>query len=166
VTDISENNSTIPDILVMGIGNFLMGDEGVGVHFIKNYERDLLDLGVEPVDGGTGGFHLMSYFEAHRKVLLIDATIDGKAPGTISRLKPKFSSDFPQALSAHDIGLKDLIDALILSDKLPEIYLFTVSITEIQNMVTELSYELVQSLPILYDLVHSQIRDIQKAPGP
>jgi hydrogenase maturation protease len=151
----------VPDILIMGIGNFLMGDEGVGVHFIINYEKDLSMPQIEVLDGGTGGFHLMSHFEGHEKVILIDATMDGKPPGTVTLLKPKFSSDFPSALSAHDIGLKDLIEALILRDKLPEIYLFTISISEIQNMVTELSVEVANSLPGLFGQVHDLIKELQ-----
>lgn len=150
-----------PGTLVMGIGNFLLGDEGVGVHFIIKYHDALEKLGVEVLDGGTGGFHLMSYFEHHPKVILIDATMDGKPAGTITRLKPRFSSDFPTALSAHDIGLKDLIEALILSDKLPEIFLFTVSIAEIQHMVTELSPSLESALEPLFKDVIALISKIE-----
>ena len=87
----TNDSLNVPDILVMGIGNFLMGDEGVGVHFIINYEKNLSTREVEVLDGGTGGFHLMSHFEGHEKVILIDATMDGKPPGTVTLLKPKFS---------------------------------------------------------------------------
>jgi len=156
------NSERIPGTLVMGIGNFLLGDEGVGVHFIMKYAKVLEELGVDTLDGGTGGFHLMSYLEVHPKVILIDATMDGKPAGTITRLKPKFAKDFPTALSAHDIGLKDLIEALILSEKLPEIFLFTVSIDEIQHMVTELSPRVEATLPELFDQVKSLFVKIEE----
>ena len=152
----SNMQTKIPGVLVLGIGNFLMGDEGVGVHYISKYHLQLESEHVEVLDGGTGGFHLMSYFEQHRKVILIDATIDGKPAGSITKLKPRFSSDFPTALSAHDIGLKDLIEALIISDRLPEIFLFTVSIEEIQNMVTSLSPKVSDCLKSL----HAQVVDL------
>ncbi len=142
-------NRNIPDILILGIGNFLMGDEGVGVHAIKMLEKEKLPPRVELLDGGTGGFHLMGHLESHAIVIMIDATMDGKHPGTISLIKPKFASDFPAALSAHDIGLKDLIESLIVLDKLPEIHLFTISIKEIQPMQITLSDKVNASLPAL-----------------
>ena len=108
--------------LVMGIGNLLMGDEGLGVHVIRHLQKHHPLPNVEYVDGGTGSFHLLSYLTAYPKTVLVDATIDGKPPGTLTVLKPKFSSDYPVTLTAHDIGLKDLLDALYLSGQQPSIF--------------------------------------------
>lgn len=126
-------------VLILGIGNYLMGDEGLGVHMANRLEALTLPAGVEVVEGGTGGFHLMPFFESHEKVILIDATLDDRPAGTIRLLQPRFSSDFPKAMSTHDIGLKDVIEALILLDKLPEVYLFAVSINMLQSQCIELS---------------------------
>ncbi|MDX1702229.1 MAG: hydrogenase maturation protease, partial [Melioribacteraceae bacterium] len=106
-----ENNSK--KILVLGIGNILMGDEGVGVQVIKELENETLPENIDIVDGGTGGFHLLSYFWDYPQIIMIDATMDGKPEGSISVIKPKFASDFPTALTAHDIGLRDLIETAI-----------------------------------------------------
>lgn len=122
----------------MGIGNYLMGDEGLGCHFIQRYQNDFPE-DIEVTDGGTGGFLLMPYFEEHEKVVLIDATMDKDPPGTIKMLKPRFSRDFPKSMSTHDIGLKDVIEALTIRETMPEIFLFTVSIEEIQPMEVNLS---------------------------
>lgn len=126
-------------VLILGIGNYLMGDEGLGVHMANRLETLALPDGVEVVEGGTGGFHLMPFFESHEKVILIDATLDERPAGTIRLLQPRFSSDFPKAMSTHDIGLKDVIEALILLDKMPEVYLFAVSIDMLQSQCIELS---------------------------
>jgi len=104
---------------------------------------------VELLDGGTGGFHLMGHMESYPYVIMIDATLDGKPAGTIRLITPKFATDFPTALSAHDIGLKDMIESLILLDRLPEIHLFTISIDEIQPMKTTLSDKVNTALPAL-----------------
>ena len=114
--------------LILGIGNILLGDEGIGVHTITALEDKTLPENVDILDGGTGGFHLMSYFKDYQRIIMIDATMDGRKPGTVSVLKPRFSKDFPKSLSAHDIGLKDMIDSVALLDKLPEMDLITVSI--------------------------------------
>jgi hydrogenase maturation protease len=72
-------------ILIMGIGNYLMADEGVGVHAAEQLQRMTWPENIEVLDGGTGGFHLLEYFEVHDHVILIDATLDGREPGTIVR---------------------------------------------------------------------------------
>jgi hydrogenase maturation protease len=134
-------------ILILGIGNLLMGDEGVGVHAIAALERESFPQHVRLLDGGTGGFHLLAYLQEYPTVVLIDATMDGRAPGTVRVLRPHFASDFPRALSSHDIGLRDLIESAILLGKLPETHLVTVSIAEVQQLQTELSVPVHDALP-------------------
>ena len=124
-----------------------MGDEGVGVHAIRELQHEPLPSGVELLDGGTGGFHLLSYLQDFQRVIMIDATMDGKPPGTTSVLRPRFASDFPRALSAHDIGLRDLVETAILTHRLPDIHLITVSIAKIQHMHMELSPDVHAALP-------------------
>ncbi len=89
----------------------------------------------------------MGHFQNYERVLLVDAAADGKEPGTISQLEPRFSSDYPTTLTAHDIGLKDLIDALYLVDSRPQIILFTVSISMPVDLSVDLSEEIEASVP-------------------
>jgi hydrogenase maturation protease len=141
-----ENNSTseysekeIPGILILGIGNFLLGDEGIGVHMIHFLEKMNLPSNVSLLDGGTGGFHLLSHLENFSHIILIDATMDEKPEGSIEVLNPSFASDFPPSLSSHEIGLRDLIETLYLLNKNPNIILIAVSIKNFQPMSVELS---------------------------
>lgn len=147
-------------ILVLGVGNYLMGDEGVGVHAARCLEQEPLPPRVRVVDGGTGGFHLLSYFEDFNSIIMIDAAMDGKPPGTVSLIRPRFASDFPRSLSAHDIGLRDLIESAALLKPLPPIHLITVSIESLQHMVVELSPLIRQSLPcvaaMVREIIHSE----------
>ena len=80
-------------ILILGIGNVLLGDEGIGVHTVRALVNAVLPENVTILDGGTGGFHLMSYIQEYPKIIMIDATIDGKPPGTITLIKPKYASE-------------------------------------------------------------------------
>lgn len=114
--------------LVLGIGNVLMGDEGVGVEVIRRLEEMTLPEGVECLDGGTGSFTLLGPMGSAGRVVLVDATADGAEPGTVRRLTPRFSRDYPRSLTAHDIGLKDLLDAFHLLGDPPEVVLFAVSV--------------------------------------
>jgi hydrogenase maturation protease len=126
----------------MGIGNWLMQDEGIGVHLARHLEEKGMPEGVDVLDGGTGGFHLLEYFEMYPTVILVDATLDGLEPGTIRAITPRFAADFPQAMSTHDIGLKDLVGALHLTGRLPKIKLYVVSIRSIQEQGIELSADM------------------------
>ncbi len=142
------NSNYEPDkILIMGVGNLIMGDEGVGIHVIKELEKSPLPDNVDLLDGGTGGFHLLSYLQNYPLVIMIDATLDQNPEGTVKTIKPKFASDFPKALSAHDIGLKDLLEAVTLLDKLPEMYLITISIKDLSRMSVELSSIISETIP-------------------
>lgn len=137
------------ELLILGIGNYLMGDEGVGVHFVRTLEHERWPEGVKILDGGTAGFQLMEDLESHSTVIMVDATLDDHPPGTIRLIEPRFARDFPKAMSTHEIGLKDLVEALSLLDRLPRIYLFVVSVEKIQPLSIELSTAVEGALPQL-----------------
>lgn len=148
-------------VLLLGIGSVLMGDEGVGVHFARELSQDaLFTQRLDVVDGGTGGFYLWAYFEHYPTVILVDATLDGGAPGTVRRLKPRFSSDFPRSMSTHDIGLRDVVEALQLMGKLPNLHLLTVSIARMQPMQDALSPEVAAAFPRLREALRLILEEV------
>jgi hydrogenase maturation protease len=139
---------THPRTLVMGIGNLLMGDEGIGVHAVREILEGLdLPPDIAVIDGGTGGFHLLSYFSDYARVIMIDATMDGQEDGTVTLIEPRYASDFPRSLTAHDIGLRDLVESAALLGHLPKVYLVTVSISDMQPMRVSLSPGLQAAVP-------------------
>eukprot|EP01035_Chromulina_nebulosa_P056842 gene56842-77906_t len=98
-------------VLVLGVGNVLMGDEGVGVHVLRTLELEPEIPGVRLLDGGTGGVNLLTEFDGVAVIILIDATYDGRPAGTVTHLQPARVADLPRGLGAHDFGLKDLFAA-------------------------------------------------------
>lgn len=134
-------------ILILGIGNLLMGDEGIGIHIVREFEKVNKFSNVEIVDGGTGGFHLLSYLQDYKKIVIVDAAIGNEVAGTIKVIKPKYASDFPKSLTAHDIGLKDLIESAAILGDLPDITLMIVFIDKITNMEIELSSQVESIIP-------------------
>ena len=135
------------EVLAMGVGNYLMGDEGIGVHIVQQMEKMNLPDYLDVLDGGTGGFLLMNYFDEYPYVIFVDATMDGKPIGTITVTEPRFAADFPNALSVHDVGLKDMIEAVYLMEKVPKMFLITISIDEIRPMTLELDPSVEASIP-------------------
>jgi hydrogenase maturation protease len=83
-------------VLIIGVGNLLMGDEGVGIHILRALETDLPVPGTDLLDGGTGGINLLEAISSVPKVIMIDATRDGQPAGTITLLRPARVVDFPQ----------------------------------------------------------------------
>ena len=125
--------------LVLGLGNVIMGDEGVGVHVVRALEKHPLPPGVECLDGGTGGFILLEPLQNAGRIILIDAAADGNPPGTVTRTTPRFSKDYPPTLTAHDIGVKDLLDAFYMQGGTREVTLYAITIDPRQPIAMELS---------------------------
>ena len=139
--------------LIMGLGNVLMGDEGIGVHSIEYLQDKDIPEGVDLLDGGTGGFHLLSLFNQYNHLILIDATISDSSPGEVKILRPRFASDFPRSLTSHDIGLKDLVQTAELLHELPDIHLVTINIKDLRNVRMGISDTLGNSLEKVYEAV-------------
>lgn len=125
--------------LVLGLGNVLLGDEGVGVYVVREIETHALPQGVECLDGGTGGFILLEPLQSAGRIILIDAASDGNPEGTVTRTTPKFSKDYPPTLTSHDIGLKDLLDAFYMQDGSRDVILYTITIDPRQPIRMSLS---------------------------
>jgi hydrogenase maturation protease len=125
--------------LVLGLGNVLMGDEGIGVYVVREIEKHLLPPGVECLDGGTGGFTLLEPLENAARIILIDAASDGNPVGAVTRTTPRFSRDYPPTLTAHDVGMKDLLDMFYVQGGHHEIILYAISIDPRQPIRMSLS---------------------------
>ena len=141
-------------VLILGVGNILMGDEGVGIHAIRRLESAPEIPGIRLLDGGTGGVNLLTEFDQVTSIILIDATRDGQPDGTISYLHPERVGDLPRGLGAHDFGLKDLFAAGALIGRLPDLHLYTVSVSTIRPMCTELSDAVAAAVPPLAWTAH------------
>jgi hydrogenase maturation protease len=108
--------------LVLGLGNILLGDEGVGVRVVERLQEFYeFPLEVQVLDGGTLALDLLPYVEDADRLLVIDALEMGTEPGAIARLEgdqvPAFLS---VKISPHQMGLADLLAAARLRDRYPE----------------------------------------------
>lgn len=149
------SSAVAPAVLIIGVGNLLMGDEGVGIHALRALEGESPIAAVGLLDGGTGGINLLEAIERAPRVIMIDATRDGRPAGTVALLRPERVADLPHGLSAHDFGLKDLFAAAALLGRFPEIHLFTISVETIRPMCIELSAEVAAAVPEVVHAVHA-----------
>jgi hydrogenase maturation protease len=125
--------------LVLGLGNVLMGDEGIGVYVVRELGKLPLPPDVECLDGGTGAFTLLEPLESAGRIILIDAANDDNPIGTVTRTTPRFSRDYPPTLTAHDVGMKDLLDVFYIHGGSHEIVLYAITIDPRQPIRMSLS---------------------------
>lgn len=109
-------------IIVLGIGNILLRDEGVGVKVVERLsERYDFPENVELVDGGTQGLWLMATLQKAKRLIVVDAVKGGGEPGDLYRLERK---DLRKGLrikaSAHDSDLMEALNLLELTENAPE----------------------------------------------
>jgi hydrogenase maturation protease len=152
-------DGTARSTLILGVGNLLMGDEGAGIEVIRRLQQLPLPDNVTCLDGGTGSFLLLDPLHRADKVVLVDATVDGQSPGTVQKLRPQFSRDYPPTLTAHDIGLKDLIDTFYLLGKPAEVVLFAISISPLQDMEIGLTPALSRRIDHIVEMVLQEVRN-------
>ena len=133
--------------LILGLGNILLQDEGIGVHALREMDKLSWPANVDVLDGGTGGFVLLSLFQDYQTMIIIDAALTNDPPGTIKTIQPKFAKDFPKSLSTHELGLKDMIESSILLEKVPSLHLITCTINPEQEMSVDLTPEIKKCIP-------------------
>jgi hydrogenase maturation protease len=110
------------DIVVLGIGNLLLGDEGAGVHALRRLEQDCRHEDVRFVDGGTLGFAIAGLIEASPALIVLDAAQMSAPAGTVTLFEGAEMDAFVgsnRKRSVHEVGLLDLLAVAALGDRLP-----------------------------------------------
>ena len=154
-------------LLIIGCGNILLGDEGIGVYVIDELGKQDLPGNIELLDGGTAGLELLPYIKEADQVILVDSIQAGGKPGDIYKFKPEdYNEDAVLgSFSLHEISLKDVFNTLKQLDIQREITIFAVEPGQVE-MKIGLSQEIQAILPKLTDLVlkeaDARIRDLSK----
>jgi hydrogenase maturation protease len=149
----------VQDILILGIGNLLLKDEGIGVHVVKKMKEISVPDNVEVLDGGTAGLDLVDFIEGRKKLIVIDAVNAGERPGTLYRLTEE-NLDIKQKaiMSFHDI---DFLDALYMSEtmnnKPEEVVVIGVEPKDMSEGL-ELSPEIEEKIPDIIKLVMKELK--------
>lgn len=146
-------------ILVLGVGNILLTDEGVGVHVVRRLQEMELPSHVEVLDGGTSGFDLLDDIEGRKKVIVVDTVKGEKPPGTIYRMTTEDIEETPKSrLSLHDIDMTDLLKlADLFQIAKPDVVIIGIEPKDMESASVELSPEIEARVPKLIELVMKEI---------
>ena len=139
---------------IIGVGNVLMGDDGVGVHVVERLREGSLPEGVELHDAGTAIQDVLPQLTGCDRVIVVDAVQTGGAPGTVHAfdLGPEMIGSDGAALSVHDM---DLVAALrfqmVVGEPVPSVRILGVEPREV-TLSLELSDEVRARLPEVAEL--------------
>lgn len=146
--------------LILGCGNLLLRDEGIGVHLIEYLKDKPIPPDVELLDGGTAGFELIDFIQQADKVLIIDAVKADGDPGDIYIFTPAdFQTDDPPKTSLHGFSLEDVFKTIQKLGPLPKIKIIGVEPRDI-SPGTDLTPRLKKLLPKLAHLVLTEIENL------
>ena len=144
--------------VILGVGNLLLKDEGIGVHVAQALQKTPLPDGVEVLDGGTSP-DLPYLVEGTNKLVVVDAVQAGGEPGAIYRLTPEDVAARSETLiSAHQMSLLENLRAMSLESGPREVVIIGVEPKEI-GWGLELSPELKEKLPQIVQAVLTEVGD-------
>lgn len=150
------------NIVVLGVGNIIMGDEGVGVRCIERIEASgLLPAGVVTIDGGTSTNEVMGELEGLDLLVIIDAVVTGAPPGTLVRLEgSEIPSAFSNKLSPHQHGINDLLATLTFMGRAPKRVVLHGAVPVKIELGLELSPEIAAVVPALVANVVAEVERV------
>lgn len=145
-------------VLIVGIGNILCRDEGVGIHVIEEMKKMELPDHIELLDMGTSTMDLISYLEDISRLIVIDAMKAGGTPGTIYKCRPEeLLPKSEEPVSLHDIGL---LETLNMAKKMgTEIHTVIIGVEpRVLDWGMELSEEVRSQIPAIIQAVFGEAR--------
>ncbi|EGW40414.1 HyaD/HybD family hydrogenase maturation endopeptidase [Desulfosporosinus sp. OT] len=151
-----------PKIMVMGVGNILLSDEGLGVRFLDEMAKMPLPNNVELLEGGTAGLELVHLIQEVDFLIIIDA-IDAKdEPGALFRFTPEDIQIFPEKfeVSFHQIGIIEVLAMANVLGQAPQTLIFGLQPKSLEWGM-EISPEIQALFPRLKEFVLQEIDSIQ-----
>jgi hydrogenase maturation protease len=147
--------------LVLGIGNILLRDEGIGVRVVEALKTMPLPPDVELVDGGTAGADLIDVLAQRQNVIIVDAVQSDAPPGTILKLTPRdLLESRDTALSLHDLDVPQTLAMTRLLGCAPEQVIIIGIVPESIDPGMELTPALQALVPRIVRLVREQIQNL------
>jgi len=146
-------------ILILGLGNILLGDEGVGVRIAQQLSSQSLPDEIEVIDGGTAGYELLNLLEGRDKVIIVDAVKTEDKPGSVYKMDLSvLQEDTTKQLSLHQFGLKNVFKMASLMDINPEVTLVGVVPKDYQIYHIGLSEDVEKAIPLVIETILQEIK--------
>ena len=154
-------------ILILGVGNLLLRDDGFGVHVINSLKGVALPENVELLEAGTVSHQLIPLLHEIDQLIVIDVVEAGDTPGSIFRFSPD-DMHFPveQKASLHQISLIDVLNMAALTGRKPKTIVIAVQPKDVSTWSMELNDELSAVIPRVQELIFEELNKIGATQGP
>lgn len=155
-------------IVILGIGNILFKDEGVGIYASKYLEENFtFSPNVEVIDGGTLGFKLMAYYQEYDKVIILDTVSIHDTPGSVYTLP----ADVLMGLgsyrqTAHEVEVVEMLEICSMLDKMAEVSVIGMVPKDIESVEIDLSNEVKAHFQTLIQEVIKELGKTEAAVSP
>jgi hydrogenase maturation protease len=146
--------------LVLGIGNSLMGDDGVGIHAIEALQAENTNEDITFIDGGTLSFTLTDVIANAENLIVIDAAELGQRPGVVKVFENEDMDTFirnGKCLSVHEVSLAEIMDMVTLTEDLPQLRALIGIQPEKLDWDQNLSASISEVMPYVYQQTRSLI---------
>ncbi|MFW6114918.1 MAG: hydrogenase maturation protease [Thermodesulfobacteriota bacterium] len=151
---------TTKRVLILGIGNLILKDEGIGVHVLRALEEQSLPSQVELIEGGTATLDLLSPFCDSERIIVVDAMKATGKPGTIYRCLPEDLMEISdRPLSLHQVGLLDVLSMARQLGGNPAVVIIGVEPKEI-SWGLELTEEIQAVVPKVVEAVKLELKGL------
>ena len=142
-------------VAILGVGNILLKDEGIGVRVVKELENHYsFPSGIQLIDGGTAGHHLINLIRDFDEIIVIDAVEGKEPPGTIYRFSlDQITFEIPTTFSIHEVGVLEVLSQLKLLDKVPRVTFIGIEPLDISPWGMNLSPVIEGKIPELMEEV-------------
>ena len=129
------------NIVILGIGNILLSDDGVGIRVIERLQDRYTFAGnISLVDGGVLGLNLVSTISEADQVIVVDAVKNGENPGTLYRLEgASIPSYFEKKYSLHHVGFPEILETCRILGHVPDIVVIGIEPEDIESLNLELT---------------------------
>lgn len=149
-----------PRITVLGVGNLLLKDEGVGIHLVEKLAGIVDNDNANIIDAGTYPDFLSLVDDSTDKLIIIDAVKAGNEPGTIYRISLSNADwDLASPVSLHDIGVLDSLKTMALFNRQPKSTVIVGIEPKTIDFGLDLSPEVEEKLPEIVNLVLKEIEE-------
>jgi len=141
--------------LILGVGNILQKDDGIGVFVVNQLLESGMELPghVDIMDGGTAGLDLIPIMYEYDRIIIIDALKVADHPGSVYRFTPEYLLSSSSRVSLHEIGISEILNMLKIQGANPEVEIIGIVPEDIETLEIAISPAVADAVPRVMDLI-------------
>lgn len=148
--------------IVIGVGNVLFKDEGVGIYAAKYLEQNYdFDETIQIIDGGVLGFKLMTYFQEYENVIILDTVSIEDEPGSVFRLPADVLLGLGSyRKTAHEVEIVEMLEICSMLEKMANVVIIGIIPKDIESVENAMTSEVIAAFPNFIDATLNEVKSL------